>query len=258
MKNAITAATVAFLCMGCAMGSPIAENRRPTSPDRCVYLADRRIVYTGHTGIGLGKCLDEAHIPEIRELRITSHGGDAWQTLQVVERYSGKIDLVTVDRWCNSSCANYVIPAAKQLAVLPHSYVIVHGSLDHDAIQRIRRSENSQRHAFRREHPGIPVRVFDEAFQRMMAKLGTEGAAQDAFEKRRLSCRGWLHPTGYVSREVAEGKLDAKAKNAKGIVVTKGMAERCLKHTEILEYWSPNSQNDLPKSLRLKGAFLGP
>ncbi len=258
MNDTMMAVVIAFLFTGCAIASPSTENTNPSTTDRCVYFAAGRITYTGHTGNELGKCLDGAHIPEVRELRITSHGGDAWQTLQVIERYSGKIDLVIVDHWCNSSCANYVIPAAKRLVVMPHSYVIVHGSIDRHVIQHIQCAEHSQRRTFQREHPKIPVRVFDEAFQRMITKLGVERAVQDAFERRRFSCREWLHPDGYVSREVAEGKLNIPSREVKGIVVTKGMAQRCLKHTQILEYWSPNSQSELPKSLQMKGAFLAP
>ena len=226
----------------------------PLEPQKeCAYPAPGQVVYSGHAGLDLGACLDGAHASEIRELKITSHGGDARQTLQVVTRYRGKIDLVIVARWCNSSCANYVIPAAKKLIVLPDSYVIVHGSIDPDAVAK---DIETHRKALVEKYPQIPASEWDKTFEKTINDLKAQRALQDDFEKRRLQCSAWLHPDEFVANEIAAGRLRGTAEEIKGLVVTKKMAMRCLKRTRILSYWSAASQNDLPEELVKEGALL--
>jgi len=224
-------------------------------PPQCIYPASGHVVYSGHAGLDLGACLDGAQASEIRELKITSHGGDAVQTLHVVTRYRGKIDLVIVAQWCNSSCANYVIPAAKKLIVLPNSYVVVHGSIDPQAVAK---DMDTQRKALADKYPQIPASEWDKTFEKSLTDAKAQRAIQDKFEKRYLSCPAWLHPDEIVANEIAAGRLRGAAEEIKGLVVTKKMAMRCLKHTQILRYWSAASQNELPDELTKKGALLAP
>jgi hypothetical protein len=224
-------------------------------PEGCTYGAPGYVTYSGPTGTELGACLDGAQTSEIRELKISSHGGDALQTLQAIERYLGKIDLVIVTQWCNSSCANYVIPSARRLIVLPNSYVIVHGSLDPDAAMNDFKAQQSE---LASKYPKVPASAWDKTFKKTISDIRAELPVQADFERRRLSCPAWLHPDEYVAGEIAKGRLRKSAEEVKGLVVTKRMAMRCLKHTHIVDYWSPTSQSELPENILKKGAILAP
>ncbi|MGA7711867.1 MAG: hypothetical protein WCA81_08200 [Rhizomicrobium sp.] len=253
--NCLRIAIIALLSGLLPAATPGVASSPEPLPEKCEYPAPGHVVYSGPSGKQFGACLDGAHRSEIRELKISSHGGDAWQTLQVVERYRGKIDLVIVTQWCNSSCANYVIPAATNLIVLPHSYVTVHGSIDPDAIADY---NNAQRKILASKYPQVPASEWDKTFKKTIDGVKAELPVQNDFEKRLLSCPAWLHPDEYVASEIAKGRLHKSAKEVKGLVVTKKMAMRCLKHTHILSYWSPASQSELPSELSKTGAVLAP
>lgn len=62
-------------------------------------------------------------------LLIDSPGGSVSDAIRMGYRIRDKGIRVVVDRYCASSCANYVIASTPRLAVLPHSLVFMHGSL---------------------------------------------------------------------------------------------------------------------------------
>lgn len=222
-----------------------------SNSEECAHGSPGHVIYRGESGDGLGACLDGAKAEQIAELTITSHGGDAWKTLQVVARYEGRINLVRIDGWCNSSCANYVIPAARRLIVMPDSYVVVHGSIEPAAVER---QLAAQRDELRRTYPQVPPADLDHAQQKAIDDVRAKRAVQDDFEKRWLSCREWLHPDDYISEHVAPASREAIS----ALVVSETMARRCLKHTEIQHFWSVRRQEDLPNAMKEKGAVLVP
>ena len=226
-----------------------------TSGEGCTYLSPGRLAYVGDTGEKFGACLDGAHTAAIRELQISSHGGDAWQTLQVVERYRGKLDLLVVTGRCNSSCANYVIPAVKRLIVRPHAYVIVHGSIDPDAVAHYL---GFQRKALQKQFQNAKPEDLDKAAAGAIAEITKQRAVQDAFENRNLACAEWLHPDDYVSAQIARGRVEKKASDVTAVIVTSAMAKRCLKRTRIVQFWQPDSDSKRLSALFKKGAILAP
>jgi len=96
-----------------------------TGPYKCTY-EEGAIHYNGNTTMQLVNCLMEA--PEdARLLVITSAGGDVDVAIFAAHLVSGmKLDVEVVGR-CASSCANYILPAAKRIRVDPFSIVLVHG-----------------------------------------------------------------------------------------------------------------------------------
>ncbi len=225
------------------------------STDACTYKSPGHVVYKGATGNALGECLDGAGAATIDELTITSHGGDAWATLQVALRYRNRIDRVVVAQWCNSSCANYVAPIAKHLIVQPSSYLVVHGSIDPSLV---RKSIDSQRAALVREHPEVPAAGWDAALAKSLSDVRAERLVQDGFEKDLISCPEWLHPDEFVTDAIAHGRLPKAASDGTGLVVTQAMAKRCLRSTQIEDSWFPRTQADLPAYMTNKGAVVAP
>jgi len=92
----------------------------------CEY-ADELIVYKGNTTLQLVNCLLSAS-SDAGRLVITSRGGSvdyAVFAAQIVARK--QLDVEVVGQ-CVSSCANYILPAAKHIFLDRHSIVVVHGS----------------------------------------------------------------------------------------------------------------------------------
>jgi hypothetical protein len=58
---------------------------------------------------------------------IRSHGGDAEVALRLGELLYSKDAIVILRDYCLSACANYLLPAARQTFVMPHTIVGWHG-----------------------------------------------------------------------------------------------------------------------------------
>jgi hypothetical protein len=91
----------------------------------CHY-SGAEIHYNGNTTLQLVNCLLEAPGGS-RTLVITSSGGNV-DFAVLAGMVTNDMDLgVRVVGWCASSCANYVLPAARRILVDQHSVVFVHG-----------------------------------------------------------------------------------------------------------------------------------
>ncbi|MDP3459998.1 MAG: hypothetical protein Q8S09_12070 [Hyphomonas sp.] len=92
----------------------------------CSY-SGKIIYYNGNTSLQLVNCLLEA--PEdSSKLVITSSGGDADVAIFAAHVMSEMVLDVEVVGWCASSCANYILPAARRIYLDQHSLVAVHGA----------------------------------------------------------------------------------------------------------------------------------
>lgn len=195
-------------------------------PDQCRRGDHGEIVYAGDTGSEFEACLKQLHAARIRELRISSLGGDAEHTLHIM--LGLKLDRVVVDRVCASSCANYVVPAAKELVVLPNSYVLLHGSID---MKQLDGAFVSHREQWLKDHPEIAPAQLDAALAVTKGHMEEVARQQADFEQARLACTEWLHPGDYAERRGQQ--------NMDWLLVTPTMAARCLKGTSLAAYWPP-------------------
>ncbi len=89
----------------------------------------RTIVFFGDSGAELSLCLLKRRTSNPRILKITSPGGQASASMMSAYTIRAMGLSIVVDRYCNSSCANYLLPAAKSITVPEGSYVMVHGSV---------------------------------------------------------------------------------------------------------------------------------
>jgi len=92
----------------------------------CEYQG-QKILYEGGTTLQLVNCLLAAPA-DATELVLTSHGGDVEHGIFAGTLVHGLELSVTVIGWCASSCANYILPAAKNVTINEHSVVYVHGA----------------------------------------------------------------------------------------------------------------------------------
>jgi hypothetical protein len=228
-------------------GAPLTSTQlRSWSEARlCEHSSPGVIVFRGDSA-DLGSCLAAAGNEEIASLTITSGGGDAWKTLRIMERYENRIDLITVDHLCASSCANYVLPAGKRINVTPDSYIMLHGSIDPAVVAKY---IDEQREQLRLRYANGAPADLEAALQRAIDETRRQAAEQHLFEQRTLSCKDWLAPTSHSEELIRPGA------EVSWLLVTEVMATRCLRKAHIDSFWSPPPQEALPADLRFLRAL---
>lgn len=235
-------ALLALLVTGAAQAQPLPEP--PPGQPFCAYPAPGKIIFHGTTD-ALTACLDGAHEQTIAELRITSPGGDAAATLKLADRYAGRIGHLIIDQRCTGACANYIVPTAARLTVLPQSFIIVHGAFD---AERMIDKMKALKTAYERQHPGKDVTLSPSELE-----IWAIDKEQDDFSRRRLSCREWLHPDSLTGSALSKRLPQTAAEKIHGVIVSATMATRCLKQTKPVAYWSAASAADIPAPLQLQG-----
>lgn len=205
------------------------ELRERAAVARCEQPRPGHVVYAGESP-KLADCLASLKLSEIDELRISSRGGPADATLDLARRLADKVDSVIVDGLCASSCANYLLPIAKRLVVEPGSLVLLHGSID---VEQVSEYLDKNRDALRDQASGASAADVDKALERLLAETRRDAMEQAQFEDDRLSCRDWLDP----DLQFPPGEVPERLEY---LVVTKAMAERCLKQTRVERFWEPS------------------
>lgn len=251
MKGFIAALSMLTLGTGAASGAGASPEQLKAKVDvsRCEQPQPRRVVFSGDSAV-LGDCLEKLGVREIGELRITSPGGDAWASLQTARAWMGRVDLLVVDTLCGSSCANYFIPMAKRVSIVPASYVVLHGAINPALFEKseakLRKDLLTQYRELNSKNP-IPKtqKQIEAEFEVMYAdaldKLREQADVQAEFERARLRCRDWLDPNLHLSTPIPDryGYL----------LVTPVMAYRCLQVTQVESWPPPDAQKDLDPRL---------
>lgn len=222
-----------------AAGSPPteAEFKELAAKRLCKQSAPGYLTYAGEAW-QIDGCLELAPGGEIHELRITSRGGLPSDTLKVVEKYRGHLDHVIVDGLCASSCAAYILPAARRVTVAEHSYVLLTRANNARVIDAERARIVAD---FHKQMPNAG----DEEVNRMVEwgrqKALADAPAEQAFAKQALGCDDWLDPTAPPT--------PALPQTSTFLLVTPEMAKRCLKSARIESFWIPETQDQFPPGL---------
>ena len=206
--------------------------------ERCEQPAPRVVVYAGGSD-KLGACLDGLKLDQIDELRITSFGGDGWETLELAQRIRGRLNLLTVDTMCAQSCAAYIIPVANRLRVLPHSYVFLGDALTLHSIDQMKEPLEKALRAHRPNASEAEIAQMKRlALDHLLKNLAEQLPVQAQFEQDALSCHDWLDVNGHRPPPPDGTRM---------FRVTREMAVRCLKTTQVTTFWSvPIASDTLP------------
>lgn len=129
---------LALLAPGCAAISDWQDHRRASTPS-CSWSADgSQVSITGPTDHRMLACLLQRETaPDT--LRVNSLGGNVEYALAIAERLAPSAPRVIVDGNCSSSCANYILPIARHIVLLPDAFILLHGSADPALLARSQR-----------------------------------------------------------------------------------------------------------------------
>lgn len=239
------AAVLSCLATSVSAAPSADELRTVNARDICEQPSAGVVRFSGDS-VKLGPCLDSFELDRIEELRITSGGGGAWETLESMRRYQGRIGLVVVQKLCASSCANYVLPVAQRLRVEPDSYVLLHGSLSlRDLDGQEATARETMRSFFSQQHPELSSHEIagrvDGEWKRLRDNTAMQIPVQDDFARRVVTCADWLEPTTH--------EADPPPAWVAWLLVTPEMARRCLKVTEVVEFWPPEEEAAFSREL---------
>ena len=233
------------LC-GAATGAPpkdFEELKAIADRRTCEFQQPGRVVYAGDSS-QLGACLERLGKKDasIDELRITSGGGDAWVTLELARALRGRLDLIVVDGLCASSCANYLVPAAKRVRIEPHSYVLLHGSLSqrdatpqHDAIRKSVAEQMRAKPGNENLTDEAVSKIAQQAIDQLHADLTARIPVQEAFARDTLACDDWLDLWAHFGGQHPPDGVY-------WLMVTPEMAARCLKTAKVEAFWPPEAR----------------
>ncbi|WP_233081878.1 hypothetical protein [Rheinheimera soli] len=129
MKYILNSFGVLLLLTICACSSVYVESPRNASVDSDVYFLDGTLFYNGSiTSAKNNEAFDLIERNNVESLFINSPGGDVESAIQLSSRVRlHKID-VHIEEFCASSCANYVVPAAKRVFLSKNAILLWHGS----------------------------------------------------------------------------------------------------------------------------------
>jgi hypothetical protein len=207
------------------------------SKSACEQPTPGHVIFAGDS-TDLGDCLAKVTDGEIRELRITSSGGDALPTLRLAEKYRGHLELMIVDGLCAASCANYLLPAAQRVRVNEHSYVLLHGSMSPGDFEAQKARIESE---LREKSPGTSDDDITRLLESARRELTAAAPLQKAFAQKTLACGDWLAPDSTKAGHSADPSWF--------LVVTPEMARRCLKTARVEAFWAPEPEDQFAPEL---------
>lgn len=88
----------------------------------------------GPTDDKLVHCLMSAM--NVEAVEITSQGGSVRHAIAAARRVKTMDSALVIVGYCESSCANYILPSASRVRVAAGARVVLHGSVDHWAVER--------------------------------------------------------------------------------------------------------------------------
>jgi hypothetical protein len=89
---------------------------------------------SGATDARMLACLEAAG--DFDRLEITSEGGSVRHAIAIGRSIAARRMELVVAGYCESSCANYLLPAAGRVRVTPDARIVLHGSVDGWALAR--------------------------------------------------------------------------------------------------------------------------
>lgn len=119
---------VAFLALcGCATTSP--------SPGESTCQVSGDVIRViGPTDSSMLGCLEK--FDDFSRVEITSAGGSVRSAIAIGEKLAAMQVELAVAGYCESSCANYLVPVARTLVVRTGARLVLHGSVDQWAVAR--------------------------------------------------------------------------------------------------------------------------
>lgn len=246
-----------LLCLGGCATSPVFTSGVARSPGdlRCEQQTSEIFAISGEIDDVMTACVRSELRPTTRTLILNSEGGSIDAALDIAELFEGRRLAMQIEGQCNSSCANYLLPLAGRITLMPGAIILLHGGVDPWTIDnfRRRRAEFLKMEA----KAGRSEAVAAEAFDELIAISEELRVRQADFARRNGIPPGWL-----LYREPGFSRVQGMAdqpRRGRAVLVEEPMLRSCLS-AAITPYQEELSREVLrsPKRLSLLWARIVP
>ena len=128
MRTVLITFGAAGLLAGCASLGPYKD-----TPRRCTTSGDT-LYLSGPTDADMLDCVES--VGDIDRIVINSTGGDVDTALRIGERVAALDVTLEVAPGCSSSCANYILPVARDVVLAPGFLLLSHGGIDDGLVEK--------------------------------------------------------------------------------------------------------------------------
>lgn len=129
------------LCLSLT-GCTALEGQMADNTNRCKIIDDTTLKVSGPTNSEMKACLSDNINEKTEFLIITSGGGNALKAMDIGDLIAPHQLKLIISERCSSSCANYLLPIAKEIYVEANSLIMLHGSVDEGFVEDARKLQS--------------------------------------------------------------------------------------------------------------------
>lgn len=213
-----------------------------TSKATCYYNDAGEFVLKGEFDTQARICFANTYLPGTDAIRINSVGGQNAVGLGLAHRLKGEDFHLIIEGQCNSACAQYIIPLARELTVEEGAGIIIHGVLsDHFLTDSYKDFFITQGLEAGRDEKDVHAEYKEfKTFTTRQIK------AAEFFRRENSVKRGWYMQSGYwteydIDNPVKEKDVDwLNRRQTAGILIDRVFMESCLPDVKINQFYGPS------------------
>ena len=123
LKVAISALVFAVALSACAThAAPLSSS--------CEVAGAQTLKLKGPTDDAMLACIRRQSLADVKIVIVTSNGGSVPAAIAIGGLLSELHAKLVIEGGCNSSCANYLIPAFESVSLRPGAFIVIHGGID--------------------------------------------------------------------------------------------------------------------------------
>lgn len=208
----------------------------------CRQVSPSTFLIEGPTDAKMRDCVRSRFAAGTTELIVNSGGGNVEMALDIADHIARPGLTVRVQEKCYSSCANYLIPLAKNLVVDPAATIVIHGGIDPRFIQSQHVAERPQRvKEMMKVKPHLTKAQVEAEFDQSVIKFRHLAERQKAFAQKYNVGLGW-----FLYREPGDGELGRHLAGSPGpkphpfgwrlMLAEEPLVRSCLPQLQILPF----------------------
>ena len=209
----------------------------------CFYNDAGEFVLIGEFGEAARSCFAKTYKKGTQVIRVDSEGGQASTGLILAHRLRGEKFHLIIENMCNSSCAQYLIPAAHEVSLTKNSGILLHGSpYDFDLNKKDLKKQFIQAgldRGFTKSEAKHDYKLFKKQTKQQIT------ATDDHKDFYKIN-DGWFMVQGNWSHNADKSPITEDAvtwmqtNKTSGILVDRLFFETCLPNVKINAFYGPS------------------
>ena len=213
----------------------------------CFYNDDREFVLIGEFGEEARSCFATTYKKGTQVIRVDSAGGQASAGLALAYRLRDEKFHLIIENKCNSSCAQYLIPAAYEVSLTKNSGIVLHGAIFDFRFNKKLKQETIQAGLDRSMSKSEAKREYREFKKNTKRQIAASEDHKDIYNIG----DGWFMQPGSWSTNADKIPIKENAftwmqkTKTNGILVDRLFFETCLPDVNINVFYGPSHPEHL-------------